>query len=196
MKGIAFGKVTRSLVVGGSLVLATIIGSTGLIAGAQGVGKMPAPGMVGGPRVQVQTQRVQNWFKRYDQIRRRAQMSISEKARAQRLTTASLSGNPKDVTAAKAMLSSLITRYSNALSAMTSLPRLSETQQVQSAYIRYFRTGKSVFQKLHSAVSSGNKPAMLIAMQQGKSQMSTLDGQAKSIDRKVRKMYRIPAYRG
>ena len=196
MKVFALGKFMGLMVAGGTLVLAAIISSGGLTGDAQGVGKMPAPGVVSGPRVQVNSQRIKSWFNRYDQIRRRAQMSMTEKARAQRLTTAALSGNPKDVAAAKAMLSSLATRYSNALAAMNSLPKMRETQQLQTAYSRYFRTGKAVFQNLRSTINGGNKPAMLVAMQQGKSKMSAVDGQAKAIDRKVRKMYKIPAYRG
>lgn len=139
--------------------------------------------------------RVSDWFTKYDQIRRNAQMTAEEKAKAHKLMTAALTGNSAEKAAAKSMLSSMSNRYHRAISSLNNLGALPETTQLQKGYIRYFQTGNQFFQQYQRLMAMNINPAAIQGLDGARKQLTLLDVSNKLLDRKLRKQYAIAPFR-
>lgn len=145
---------------------------------------------------------IAEWFGKYDQIRRQAQMNPQEKARANELLSKGLSiiipGQEKETT--RKLLSSLVSRYQTASEQMKLLPLYHETEQLHRGYYQYFSTAGALFAdylKVQGNIlvpdASGNPLAStLMPRKQG---LESLEQQVKALDGNLRARFGIPAYR-
>lgn len=161
-----------------------------------GVGTATPPAAGGGTKTNATSiKRVSDWFSKYDQIRRAAQMSPEEKAKAHKLMTAALTGNPADKAAAKNMLSSMSSRYQRAISSLRSLSTVPETSKLHSGYLRYFQTGNDFFQQYQRLIAKNINPTAIQGLDSSRKQLGLLDVSNKLLDKKLRKQYNIPPFR-
>ncbi|MCA9801034.1 MAG: hypothetical protein KC777_03560 [Cyanobacteria bacterium HKST-UBA02] len=145
---------------------------------------------------------IEEWFGRYDQIRRQAQMNPQEKNRANELLSKGLSiiipGQEKETT--RKLLSSLVSRYQTASEQMKLLPLYHETEQLHRGYYQYFSTAGALFAdylKVQGNIlvpdASGNPLAStLMPRKQG---LENLEQQVKALDGNLRARFGIPAYK-
>jgi hypothetical protein len=150
---------------------------------------------------QERLQLIGQWFKNYDDIRRKAQMNPAERAKADALMSKALSmfipGEEK--TQAKALLSSLVARYAQAVDEFKRLPLYPETERLHRGYYQYFTSARQLFsdyltvqQNPLSTDQSGNPVAgTLMARKQN---LEGLDQANKAIDSQLRAQFGIPPY--
>jgi hypothetical protein len=146
-------------------------------------------------------QLVGQWFKNYDEIRRKAQMNPAERAKADALMSKALSmfipGEEK--TQAKALLTSLVARYAQAVDEFKRLPLYPETERLHRGYYQYFTSARQLFsdyltvqQNPLATDQSGNPVAgTLMARKQN---LESLDQANKAIDSQLRAQFGIPPY--
>lgn len=149
---------------------------------------------------------IHQWFERYDQVRRQAQMSPAEKARADGLMSkgmsglgAMLAGDEKVVT--QNLLSKLVGKYQTAAEQMKALPLFRETEQLHRGYYQYFSQARELFSdylrvqgNLFAMDEATGKPLAGVLM--GKKQaLETLDMNNKALDEQLRQQFNIPPYR-
>jgi hypothetical protein len=142
-----------------------------------------------------------NWFNSYDSIRRKAQLSPTERSEADALLDKGLSiltaGPDKD--AAQALLQKMVNNYKIASNSMQELPVLSETQALHQGYYQYFTTAANLFndyltvQNNFFATDSQGKPVIqgLLAR---KEELENLNNSIQSIDEQTRAQFNIPPY--
>jgi len=146
---------------------------------------------------------VRDWFARYDQIRRKAQMTPTERKEASKLVK---KGLPRllfgeDRSAARTLLAKLIARYQAAVAEMRQLPEISQTEDLQDAYLKYFLTARSLFsdylrvQNSPLATDKNTGERVITRLQKRKEKLGDLDKSAKSLDRRLRKEFDLPPYR-
>ncbi|MGD9680007.1 MAG: hypothetical protein AB7W16_02380 [Candidatus Obscuribacterales bacterium] len=145
---------------------------------------------------------IAEWFGRYDQIRRQAQMNPQEKNRANELLSKGLSiiipGQEKETT--RKLLTSLVSRYQTASEQMKLLPLYHETEQLHRGYYQYFTSAGALFSdylKVQGNIlvpdASGNPLAStLMPRKQG---LENLEQQVKALDGNLRARFGIPAYK-
>lgn len=145
---------------------------------------------------------IAEWFGKYDQIRRQAQMNPQEKTRANELLSKGLSiiipGQEKETT--RKLLGSLVSRYQTASEQMKLLPLYHETEQLHRGYYQYFSTAGALFAdylKVQGNIlvpdASGNPLASsLMPRKQG---LESLEQQVKALDGNLRARFGIAAYR-
>src|SRR5690606_26110109 len=99
------------------------------------------------PRPGATESQLKEWFERYDEIRRSAQMSPAERKQADELMSKGLSiivpGEEKDVS--QKLLNSLVARYASACEKMKGLPLYSETEKLHRGYYQYFLQAQQLF---------------------------------------------------
>lgn len=157
----------------------------------------PAAGKIG---------KVAEWFQKYDQVRRRAQMSPQEKERSGRLLTQGLAASvfksadsEQDRLASEALLKKMVDRYVKAQADMDALTPPNETKKLHQGYTQYFRDAGSLFSdylkiqgNLFATDSSGN--SILGQLQARKAALEQLDVTNKDLDGKLREKFGIPPY--
>lgn len=147
--------------------------------------------------------RVGQWFNRYDQIRRQAQMNPTEREQADYLLSRGMAilvpGNEK--VAARAILIKLVENYEQATLAMKQLPLISETSELHRGYYQYFNNARLLFSdylrvqdNLFVTDASTGKPVAAQLIQR-KQLLEQLNQQVQSLDQQLRNRYGIPAYR-
>lgn len=146
-------------------------------------------------------QMIGQWFQNYDEIRRKAQMNPTEKAKADALMSKAISmfipGNDK--VEAQKLLQSLVARYNQAVEDMKRLPLYPETEKLHRGYYQYFTNAKQLFgdyltvqQNPLSTDSNGSPVAgSLMPRKQG---LESLDQANKALDAQLRTQFNIPAY--
>ena len=146
-------------------------------------------------------QMIGQWFQNYDEIRRKAQMNPTEKAKADGLMSKAISmfipGNDK--VEAQKLLQSLVARYNQAVEDMKRLPLYPETEKLHRGYYQYFTNAKQLFgdyltvQQNPLATDSNGSPVAgsLMPRKQG---LESLDQANKALDAQLRSQFNIPAY--
>lgn len=143
-----------------------------------------------------------NWFNQYDQIRRKAQLSPKDKARANELLSKGLAiiipGDDKKET--QKLLGGLVTRYSTAEEQIKLLPLYPETEKLHRGYYQYFNNAKLLFSdymavqnNVLATDSFGNPLAQSLMTR--KQNLETLDSANKNFDVLLRKKFGIEAYK-
>lgn len=150
---------------------------------------------------QERAQLIGQWFKNYDDIRRKAQMNPSERAKADALMSKALSmfipGEEK--TQAKALLSSLVARYAQAVDEFKRLPLYPETEKLHRGYYQYFTSARQLFsdyltvQQNPLATDQNGNPVAGTLMGR-KQNLESLDQANKAIDSQLRAQFGIPPY--
>jgi hypothetical protein len=165
------------------------------------------PGQFGGQQPQ-QMQAPSNgitvpqWFMRYDQIRREAQMSPVEKQQADSLMSRGLSilvpGENKIAT--KQLLGMMVGRYQRACAQLQALPQIQPTSQLHVSYFNYFNTAATLFNdyvrvqdNLFLTDATTGAP-MAAGLLQRKQMLEMLEGRCKQMDAATRQQFGIPPY--
>ncbi len=144
---------------------------------------------------------LQDWFARYDQVRRAAQMNPKERARADALLSKGLSivipGDEKIAT--RKLLTSLVARYDQAIDGMKRLPLLPETTALQRGYYQYFLEARALFGdylKVQDNLFAKDPTGTPIAasLMPRKQRLESIDGGNKVLDGRLRATYGVAAY--
>jgi hypothetical protein len=142
------------------------------------------------------------WFHYYDQIRHQAQMSGSERLRADGLLSRGLSvlmpGEEKASTSA--LLNSMVQRYETACNQLRALPQLGQTANLHHAYYNYFATAGQLFadyvrvqNNLFITDAQTGQP-LASSLLQRKQMLEGLEHQCKMLDTQTRQQYGIAPY--
>lgn len=145
---------------------------------------------------------IQSWFNKYDQIRRKAQLSPKDKVKASALLSKGLAiivpGDDK--VASQKLLRDLVTRYSTAEAQIKLLPLYPETEKLHRGYYQYFNNAKLLFSdymavqnNVLATDSFGNPLAKTLLVR--KQNLEMLDKNNKSYDEVLRKKFGIAAYK-
>jgi len=184
----------------GNIFLASIMAL--VAAGQSADAKAPAAAVKQTTQSKTQLD-VPQWFNRYDQIRREAQMTPDERKQASTL----LSGGVKpwrpenEKQAAKRLLTKLTAQYRKATMAMKALPMLPQTQKLHRGYYQYFSTAGDLFadyltvqDNLLAKDKTTGRP-LLGELLERKEKLSQLNDFIQDLDKKARNEFDIPAYK-
>lgn len=146
--------------------------------------------------------KVGQWFQKYDEVRRKAQMNPNEKQQADGILGKGLSilWPGQDKIAAREIMSKLVTRYDIAVKSLESLQSTPETKRLHQGYYQYFATARGLFsdylkvQDNLMAKDNNGQPIMSQLMQR-KVALESLEHACKELDATTRAQYGIPAYR-
>lgn len=127
---------------------------------------------------------VTEWFARYDQIRRDAEMTTGDK-----LQSLLLSAKKPEIKNA-ALASRMLKKYTTALSGMKSLRSTLETRELQQGYIKYFSTACQLFSDYLAAQKE--VPFTNQSLVPTKRKLEDLDKTNKKLDAALRNQYLIP----
>ena len=148
-----------------------------------------------------QAAKVYQWFLKYDEIRRRAQMDPIEKQRADGLLARGfgLFMPGQDKVAAKQLLGGLVQKYQVASQSLQAMPPLKETQQLHEMYFQYFDTAMHLFSdymKVQDNVFAVDNTGQSIAKQliQRKMALENLEHACKDLDYRMRQSYGVAPY--
>jgi|GEM_PF-1468506 hypothetical protein len=130
---------------------------------------------------------VEEWFNRYDQIRRDAEMTMGDKL--QSLLLAAKKPEKKNA----ALASRMIAKYTTSLSELEKLESIPETRELQQGYIEYFRTARQLFSDYLDAQKA--VPFTNQSLRPTKKRLEELDKKIKKIDANLRKQYRVTKHR-
>lgn len=149
--------------------------------------KLPVPKGQATKPLPLRTMTVIEWFDKYDQIRRDAEMTMADKWQSMLLQARK--PEPKNA----ALATRMSTKYSCALSAMKKLGSRPETKALQVGYIEYFLTARQLFEDYlvaQKAVPFTNK-----ALVPTKKKLEILDKKNKKIDDALRREYIIKKHK-
>jgi len=130
---------------------------------------------------------VSEWFVRYDQIRRDAEMTLGDKWQALSL----LDKKPDKKNAALA--SHMLKKYTSALSQVKELGSTPETKELQSGYVEYFNKARELFANYVAAQKE--VPFTNQSMGPAKKELEELDKRNKKLDDELRKKYIIAKHK-
>jgi hypothetical protein len=150
--------------------------------------------------------KVSDWFQQYDQIRRQAQMSDSERERSRGLMAQGMAASfmqsanaAQDKAAASALLRRMVQRYQLASSQMSTLPRIPETKKLYDAYTQYFQEAGALFSDYlrvqnNLFATDGAGKGLVGQLAQRKSDLEMLDAANKDLDARLRDKFGVAAY--
>jgi hypothetical protein len=145
---------------------------------------------------------IQSWFKSYDAVRRQAQMTPQERAKADKVMSQGLAmfmpGEEK--TEMQTFLRTLVSKNSAAAEQLKQLKLYPETQALHRGYYQYFTTASALFNDyikvqdhpLSKDQSGGSLAAGLVARKQN---LEMLDQNNKALDAQLRQQFGIPPYK-
>ncbi len=143
------------------------------------------------------------WFARFDQIRRQAQMTPSERQQADKLLSRGMSAilpGPEKI-AARNMLTSLTAKYNTATNQLKQLPMINETKELHRGYYQYFNNARMLFSdylrvqdNLFVADPQTGQPLAGQLMQR-KEALEELNSQIKSLDKRLRDQLDVADYK-
>src|SRR6516162_3701394 len=142
---------------------------------------------------------VQQWFQSYDAVRRQAQMTPQERAKADAMLSKGLSiivpGPEKAST--QQLLTKLVGQYRTACQQLERLPLLPPTEQLHRGYYQYFSEAQGLFSdylKVQDdlfAVDQNGKP-LAGKLVERKASLEALDERNKDMDAQLRQQFSIP----
>lgn len=141
------------------------------------------------------------WFKKYDEIRRNAQLSPKDKEEANALLSKGLAiiipGDDKTQT--QKLLKDLVSRYGAAEEQLKLLPLYPETGKLHRGYYQYFNNARILFGDYMAVQNNvlakdkfGNPLAQTLMFR--KKNLETLEKNNKGFDSFLRKQFKIPSY--
>jgi len=146
---------------------------------------------------------IQDWFAKYDAIRRKAQMNPKERQEADALLSKGLAiiMPGADKTESAALFQMLESRNGTAAEAMKQLPVYPETEQLHRGYYQYFADAHSLFgdylrvqNNIMTPDPKTGKPLMG-ALLVRKQALEELDATNKTLDEQIRAKFNIAPYR-
>jgi hypothetical protein len=153
----------------------------------------------GGAPSATPVQQIQDWFNRYDNIRRGAQMAPVERAKADAAMAKGLMVAPVDKPVVQAFLKKLISKDTLAAEQLKGLPLYPETEQLHKGYYRYFTQavrsfGESITvqNNMFAIDDKGESVAKNLLMH--KQELEALDHGNKDLDARLRQQFNIAPY--
>lgn len=141
-------------------------------------------------------QSVVTWFTKYDQVRREAQMTRSEKADAVRLWASSyVQTTDRDDEVARAILTRMVVRYDRAAKQLAALPQIPETKVLHKGYLEYFQRAHANFRGYVETLDKKSPRAAFAQMDLGRQPLALFDAGNKSLDRQLRTKYNIAEFK-
>ena len=171
-----------------SIFVAKSMGGPDMTGKAQSVVDVDAPGLV-------------DWFAKYDDIRRTAQMSEEERQLSDKLLGRGLGvllpGFGR--IAAQRLLKKMVERYETASRNLGQLPEIEATKQLQQTYIDYFTEAGSLFvdcrRMLHNPLARSKKYGFIKrSLKKRRKKLVDLENKAKTLDEQSRSKYGIADY--
>ncbi len=147
---------------------------------------------------------LKQWFSRYDQVRKQAQMTAGEKDRADNILSQGLSifiAGPNKVQAQK-LLTGLVSKYQVAIGQMKGLPLYPETSKLHRGYYQYFSDARTLFsdyllvQNDLMAKDPRTGKRVMPQLMERKNNLENLERQIKQLDGELRSQYGIARYNG
>ena len=148
------------------------------------------------------SQQLRQWFSSYDLVRKQAQMSPTEKDRADNLLSQGLSvfvpGPNK--TQAQKLLTGLVEKYQVAISRMKAMPLYPETEKLHRGYYQYFSDAKTLFSDYlrvqdNLMVKDEHGKGIMPQLMARKANLESLEMQIKQLDSELRGQFGIAPYR-
>jgi hypothetical protein len=161
-----------------------------------GGGAQPQPA-----RSATSPQAIRQWFDRYDNIRRQAQMNPADRKRADEVMSKGLAviipGDDK--TAAQAFMRKLIQKDGAGAEQLKQLPLYPETENLHRGYYRYFTQAAKLFDDYITVqnnvfASDANGQPLAAGLPARKAALEELDNSNKALDAQLRQRFNIPAY--
>jgi hypothetical protein len=163
-------------------------------------GGMPNQGNQGGR--QTDPNLIRDWFGKYDQVRRQAQMTPAERSKADDMLSHGLQifvpGPEKEL--ARNLLTNLVAKYDRACAQLKMMPFYPETGNLHKQYFKYFSEAKALFSDYlrvqgNPMVKDQNGSPVMAGLMTRKQELEATEQQAKAIDQEVRNNCGIPPYR-
>jgi hypothetical protein len=147
-------------------------------------------------------QQLKQWFSSYDMVRKQAQMSASEKDRADNLLSQGLSvfvPGPNKLQAQK-LLTGLVDKYQVAITRMKAMPLYPETEKLHRGYYQYFSDAKTLFADYlrvqdNLMVKDEHGKGIMPQLMARKANLENLEMQIKQLDSDLRGQFGIAPYR-
>jgi hypothetical protein len=145
---------------------------------------------------------LREWFGKYDMVRRLAQMSPAEKAKADDLMSHGLQmfvpGEEKIV--AQKLLTELVGKYQTACNQLKNMPVYPETSVLHHDYFNYFSAAHDLFADYLRVQSNlmakdANGQSIMAGLMNRKANLEGIEQQAKNVDGDVRQRLGIAPYR-
>jgi hypothetical protein len=145
---------------------------------------------------------LKEWFNKYDMIRKQAQMTPAEKAKADDLMSHGLQmfvpGEEKVI--AQKLLTMLVGKYQTACNQLKLLPLYPETGQLHRDYFKYFSDAHDLFADYlkvqnNLMAKNANGQSIMAGLMQRKADLEATEQNAKSVDAGVRGQLGIAPYR-
>lgn len=130
---------------------------------------------------------VREWFSKYDQIRRDAEMTTGDKLQSLLLAAK----KPEEENAALA--TRMLEKYTTAISGMKELESLPETRELHEGYIEYFSMARQLFADYLDAQKA--IPFTNQSLIPTKKKLEVLEKTNRQLDRELRKKYTIVRHR-
>lgn len=181
-----------------TLFMVCIFFSPGAFAQEGSYAYSPGNAQAGAP---TDPQAIYAWFGRYDQVRRKAQMSPQERQKADNLLTKGLSifvPGPEKA-AGQMLLSNLVRKYQIAVAELKQLPLYPETEQLHRGYFQYFSNAQGLFEDYlrvqDNMFAKDNQGRSIMSELMGRKQaLEVLEGQCKELDGQLRARLRVKPY--
>jgi hypothetical protein len=138
---------------------------------------------------------VVDWFKKYDQIRRDAELNLMEKFQTMSFLdknvehTAVLRRRDKD------LVERMSSKYAKADEAMRNLPSMTATRELQDGYIDYFSQVHKIFTQYLKSPAAGEPPCSPSTMRERRSALEELDFKNKKLDTELRQEFGIAKHK-
>lgn len=165
-------------------------------------GQMPSAASANPNFNRSSSQQLRQWFGAYDLVRKQAQMSPSEKDRADNLLSQGLSvfvpGPNK--TQAQKLLTGLVDKYQVAIVKMKAMPLYPETEKLHRGYYQYFSDAKTLFSDYlrvqdNLMVKDEHGKGIMPQLMTRKANLENLEMQIKQLDSDLRGQFGIAPYR-
>lgn len=148
------------------------------------------------------SQQLRQWFSTYDTVRKQAQMSPTEKDRADNLLSQGLSvfvPGPNKMQAQK-LLTGLVDKYQVAINRMKAMPLYPETEKLHRGYYQYFSDAKTLFSDYlrvqdNLMVKDEHGKGIMPQLMARKANLESLEMQIKQLDSQLRGQFGIAPYR-
>jgi len=136
-----------------------------------------------------------NWFKKYDQIRRDAELNFLEKIQTMFFLDKNLDHTAVLRKRDKELVERMSTKYARASEEMKNLPEVSATRELQDGYIDYFAQVHEIFTAYLKDPTVGETPCSPSSIQETRSALEELDFNNKKLDAELRQKYGIARHR-
>ncbi|MBP9092959.1 hypothetical protein KBI23_18185 [bacterium] len=175
---------------------------SGATGNPQFSGQMPSAANTSPNINRSSSQQLRQWFSSYDMVRKQAQMSPTEKDRADNLLSQGLSvfvpGPNK--TQAQKLLTGLVEKYQVAIARMKAMPLYPETEKLHRGYYQYFSDAKTLFSDYlrvqdNLMVKDENGKGIMPQLMARKANLESLEMQIKQLDSELRGQFGIAPYR-